>query len=102
VSVQQIILYATEDVDIALAAAATDGKEVVTTYADALFAGHSLRDDLLDTMTKSFVRKLELEALKDLPPIERLAANLQFYIDDPVEFATFEEATAAAQEAFNG
>ena len=97
-TVQQFVLHDVTDKK-ALAAVATDGKEVRVFFDDNFAATHSQREFIMTSMQRSFERKLGMKKPEDV--INRLQMNLTYHFTDVVEYETFDQAQAAAQEALH-
>lgn len=99
-AVQQILLYDvnSEEGATPLAAVATDGETAVTSF------GPEFPEQNRDDLAENFNVKVEIAKTLDMAvwesPIEVLRYNLMFLTSAVQEHETFEQAQAAAQEAF--
>lgn len=99
-AVQQILLFDvnSEEGATPLAAVATDGETAVTSF------GPDFPEQSKEGTAENFNVKVELAKTLDMAvwesPIEVLRYNLMFLTSAVQEYATFDEAQAAAQEAF--
>lgn len=96
-AVKQAVLWMVnaEEADPPSFAVATDGETAVATYSSRV------PEDLASELTENFNVKVGIsKELSGWEPIDVLTYNLMFAVGETTEYASFEEAQAAAQEAF--
>lgn len=96
-AVQQFLLYPMDAVEgsAPYAAVASDGASAVTSYAS------SFPEDVRESLSENFTNKVEVaKTVQDLDLMEVLRYNLYFLTGPVQDYETFEQAQAAAQEAF--
>jgi hypothetical protein len=96
-AVQQFLLYPVdaEEGSPAYAAVASDGVTAVTAYAS------SFPEDVRESLSENFTNKVEVaKTVEGMDLMEVLRYNLYFLTGPVEDYETFEQAQAAAQEAF--